>query len=156
MCLRVYIFSLHVNYQQIQGMKKIPVVDDSQFAGMRLGEIKQYVKEYYDSHHKGKSVINQDKQITVYLGRDGLKHVLFARNVGYIKLKALVVISDMIREAVYCNFKGPDNNDSTKIIGYLNFKSQVIIEGSGYWFRIVVRLTNEGKFYYDHAVRVKK
>lgn len=137
-------------------MKKIPTVDDSQFKGMKLGEVKQYVKTYYESNYKGKTVVNTDKQITVILGREGLHHVIFARNAGYVKLKALVVIDDMITNAEYCNFKIADEEDHKKrILGYLNFKSKAIIEGSAYWFRISIRLTNEGKFYYDHAVRIK-
>lgn len=137
-------------------MKKIPTVDDLQFNGMKLGQIKQYVKSYYNSNYKGRTVVNEHKQITVHLGREGLHHVLYARKLGYTKLKALVVIADMIKEAIYCNFKNADENDSNDILGYLNFKSEVIIEGSVYWFRIAVRLTNAGKFYYDHSVWVKK
>jgi hypothetical protein len=44
-------------------MKKTPTVDDSQFKGMKLGEVKQYVKAYYEDNYKGKSVLNEDKQI---------------------------------------------------------------------------------------------
>ena len=43
-----------------------------------------------------------------------------------------------------------------EIIGYMNFKVSVMIEENSHKFRIVVRITKDGKFYYDHAVKVKK
>ncbi len=137
-------------------MNKIPIVEDSQFKGMKLGEIRNFVKAHYESKFKGKNVINEDKGITVTLGREGLHHTIYARNAGYIKLKALLIINEMIESAVYCNFKDADSDDPKDIIGYMNFKSKVIIEGLNHVFRISVRLSKEGKFFYDHAVRVKK
>jgi len=98
-------------------MKNVPTVDDSQFKGMKLGEIKQYVKTYYETNLKGKSVTNQNKGITVILSREGLHHVLYARRLGYIKAKALIVIDKMIKEAVYCNFKNADANDPVHVVG---------------------------------------
>ncbi len=123
---------------------------------MTLGEIKKYVKGYYLKYYAGKSVRNHHKGIVVMLGKPGLKHVVNARNSGYTKLKAIVKIPEMIANAVYCNFKEAGKNDPYSIFGYANFKSKVEVESKIHIFRIVVRVTATGHFYYDHAVKVKK
>ena len=123
---------------------------------LKLGELKKKVKAFYTENLKGKTVKNKHKGITVLFNAPGLKHLLFARNVGYVKLKAVFILRDLVKNAIFCNFKNPDINDNPGITGYLNFKSKAKIEGNIYAFRIVVRLTNQGKFYYDHSVKVKK
>ncbi len=134
----------------------IPVVDDTQFKEMKLSELKEYVKTYFNENLRSKTATNFHKQITVQFSRKGLDHLLYARNAGYIKLKAVVVLKEMIENAVYLNFKNKDSDDVADIIGYFNFKCKVNVESNVQIFRIVIRLTKTGKFYYDHAVRVRK
>ena len=62
----------------------------------------------------------------------------------------------MIKEAEYCNFKEPDSDDSKDILGYMNFKISIRINEELFTFRIVVRLTRNGKFFYDHSVKIEK
>jgi len=136
--------------------KIIPIVDDDQFIGMTLGQLKDYIKTYYNTNLKGSTIINKHKGISIQFGREGIRHLLYARKIGYTKLKAVVVLNQLMINSVYCNFKEPDITDTKEILGYLNFKAKVCIEDKIHLFRIVVRLTISGKFYYDHAVRVKK
>ncbi len=140
------------NYKQ----KTIPVVDDKQFAGMKLGKLKEYVKIYFNDNLRNMSVINQHKGISVKFSRKGFDHLIHARNVGYVKLKAVIVLKEMVENAVYLNFKDKDEDDTKDILGYFNFKSKVKVESKIQTFRIVIRLTKSGKFYYDHAVKVRK
>jgi hypothetical protein len=48
----------------------------------------------------------------------------------------------------------PDITDGRNIIGYMNYKVKINVEGKIQTFRIVIRMTNEGKYYYNHSVRV--
>ena len=130
-------------------------VEDS-LKGLKLGVLKKHCTSFFKRNINGKSAINKHKGITVLFNMRGLKHVLHARNSGYTKLKAVYILPELIENAVYCNFKNPGENDSPDIIGFLNFKSKAKIEGKIQIFRIVIRITNRGKFFYDHAVRVKK
>ncbi len=68
-----------------------------------------------------------------------------------MKIKAVVVLKKMIETAIFLNFKDKDDNDSKDILGYFNFKSKVKVEDKIQIFRIVVRLTKSGKFYYDRV-----
>lgn len=124
--------------------------------GLKLGAVKKKCHAFFKENFNGKSVKNKHKAVTVSFNMRGINHLIYSRNPGYIKLKAVFVLRELVQNAVFCNFKNPDKNDSPDILGYLNFKSKAKIEGKIHTFRIVVRLTVKGKFYYDHAIRVKK
>ena len=137
-------------------MKNEIVVDDRLFSGMKMSEIKTFVKEYYNANLKGNTVKNIQKGITIKFSRKGFDHLIHARNVGYVKIKAIVVLKQMVENATYLNFKDRDSDDSKEILGYFNFSCKAIVEGKNQNFRIVIRLTKDGKFYYDHSVKVSK
>ena len=118
--------------------------------------LKKEMKSFYNTHLKGKTVKNKDKGINVILSRVGRDHVLYARAAGFEKLIAFKKLDEMIREAEYCDFQEPDADDGKHILGYMNFKVNVCINGDVLLFHIVVRLTKDGKFFYDHSVRIEK
>ena len=140
------------NYYQ----KNIPIVDDKQFENLKLGQIKRYVRDYYNLNLRHKSIINVHKGMTIQFSRKGFDHLIHSRNIGYVKIKAVIVLDKMIENAVYLNFKDKDSDDSEDVLGYFNFRCNVKIENTIHYFKIVIRLTKDGKFYYDHAVKVKK
>lgn len=134
----------------------IPAVDDSQFAGMKLGELKKYVRAFFNENFRNKTVKNTHKGISIKMSMSGLKHLFNARRSGFVKIKAVMALDEMLKYAEYSNFKEPDANDTLDILGYFNFKCKVKVEENVQNFRIVVRLTKDGKFYYDHSVKVRK
>lgn len=85
-----------------------------------------------------------------------VKYVIYARKPGYVKLKAVVVLDKMIQNAVYSNFHEAGENDPDVVLSFLNFKVKVNIENKIHYFRVVVRLTKHGKFFYDHAFKIIK
>lgn len=124
---------------------------------LTLGKLKEYVKGYFIANLDGKQVVNKDKGITVILNKNSLRHVIHARNAGYVKYKAILLMDNMIENAEFCNFKNPDiDDDKDNIVGYMNFRTEAVIENKKQFFRIVVRITKQGKFYYDHVVRINK
>ena len=135
--------------------KVIPKATDSQFKGMKLGELKTYVSDVFSQTIANTKVTNLHKGISIVLSKSGLRHLLYARSSGYTKLKAVVILPEMLTYATYCNFNEPDTNDGVGVLGYLNFKCNAIIEGKQQIFRLVVRLTKDGKFYYDHSVKLR-
>ncbi len=137
-------------------MNKIPKVENKQFEGMKMGVLKKYVKAFYINNFKTKTIRNKNKEIDIKFSSVGIKHLLHARKSGYIKLKAVTVLDEMIENAIFLNFKNPDSNDTTGIIGYMNFEVFVSIEGQNHYFKVVTRLTKDGNFYYDHSVKVIK
>lgn len=150
-CRSITIFHLQkVNVKNI-------ILSDNQFNGFTLSALKKAAKDYYYQNIDGKTVVNKSKGISIIFNKNGVKHVLNARNAGYVKIKAIFALRELVENAVYSNFNGPDKTDNPmNVFGYCNFKSKIIIEGKLQMFRIVVRLTKDGKFYYDHSVKVKK
>jgi len=134
----------------------IPKVNESLFKEMTLKEIKPFVKKYYNEKFKGKTFINKHKGISVKFSRKGIDHVIYGRTRGNEKLKAVVVLDKMIQNAVYSNFGEPDKTDPPGVLGFLNFKVKVNVENKEHFFRVVVRITKDGKFFYDHAVKIVK
>ncbi|MFQ3578547.1 MAG: hypothetical protein SNJ71_00220 [Bacteroidales bacterium] len=134
----------------------IPTVNNKDFQGMKLGELKVYVKKYYNENIKNTTVTNKHKNITVKFSRKGIDHLLYARNAGFVKLKAVLKLKEIVENAVFLNFKDKDKSDSKDIFGYINMKCKVNIEEKNQVFRIVIKLTKDGKFYYDHSVKVRK
>ena len=128
---------------------------DVLFDQYTLGELKSQAKVFYKKNLKGRSVINRHKGITIIFNEKGLRHTLYARKIGFTKIKAIWYLDEMVQEAVYCNFKNPDYDDVNSVLGYLNFKIRINSEGVIFMFRLVIRLTKDGKFYYDHAVKAK-
>jgi hypothetical protein len=135
--------TIEINYPKVTGYED-------------LDKLKKDVLRYYNQNLKGKSVLNREKGITVIFSNVGIRHVVYARKVGFEKLIAVTKLPEMIRYAAFSNFKGPDENDGKNILGYMNFKVPVIINRIKQWFRIVIRITTDGKFFYDHAVRYTK
>ena len=125
-------------------------------SSVEITKLKKEMKSFYNTHLKGKTVKNKDKGISIILSSVGRNHVLYARAAGFEKLIAIKKLHEMVREAEYCNFKEPDADDGKDILGYMNFKVNVCINGETLLFRIVVRLTKNGKFFYDHSVRIEK
>lgn len=125
-------------------------------ANTSLAELKQKVKQFYNEKLQGNSVVNKDKGITVAFSSVGRNHVLYARSAGFEKLVAVFKLPEILAAATFLNFKNADENDHHTVVGYMNFKCPVKINEKLQHFRVVVRISKDGKFFYDHSVRVKK
>ncbi len=109
--------------------KVIPIVDDSLFVEMPLGKLKNYISDYFNKEIRNQNVKNIHKGLTISITKSGLRHLLFARHIGFVKLKVVMALKEMLIYAVYCNFHEPDADDGKEIIGYFNFKCKVKVEG---------------------------
>ncbi len=121
-----------------------------------VAKLKAQAKQFYNENLHGKCVVNKDKGVTVGFSSVGRKHVLYARNVGFEKLIAIFKLPEIISAAKFLNFKNADSDDHHTVVGYMNFKCPVKINGKLQHFRVAVRISKDGKFFYDHSVRVKK
>ncbi len=121
-----------------------------------LAKLKLRAKQFYNEKLHGKSVVNKDKGITVEFSSVGRNHVLYARNAGFEKLIAIFKLPEIVANAKFTNFKNPDQRDPAQVVGFMNFKCTVKINGKAQYFRVVVRLSKAGKFFYDHSVRINK
>ena len=73
-------------------------------------------------------------------------------NENYVqKLKSLYSIEEIVKSALFVKTE-PDKRVRKHIKEIIILENKLTIEELDYEVKIIVRHTNEGKFYYDHAL----
>ena len=132
----------------------IPEVATKEWTGLPLSVTRKKMLDYYKKHYTGKRVINKDIGIAVEFERAGSKKTSYG---GYLypKKACLVeVLDQLIRHAEYSNWGERKATDPDYVIGFLNFKVKVRINGALKHVRLVIRVRNTGKFHYSLEVNV--
>jgi hypothetical protein len=127
----------------------------NQWDSFSQADLKKVAQKFFQEKLKGKTVKNIDTGVHIQLAQSGVKHALNYGQRDYIKFKVIGILDELLKYAEFKNFKKPDLNDGQNILGYMNFEAIGNVESKNYKFRIVVRITNEGKFYYHHAKKIR-
>ncbi len=122
------------------GGKEISTED---FKNMKVSELRKFALNYYNSYLKGRKVAI----------RKALKEVSFygkaARKIlkPMYKEKAVVIehLEDLIKESTYNNWGDRKTTDSPDVLGYLNFKSKLLIDGEKRHVRISIAIDRDRK-----------
>lgn len=110
------------------------------------------IKEWLIENIAGKNVYNASINNYIILNRSGLKHALSFSNRNYVqKLKSLYSIEEIVKNARYVRTE-VDNRNRKQIKEIIILEYQILIEELNYYVKVVVRYTNEGRFYYDHVL----
>ena len=120
--------------------KKIQINTDK-FKSMSVLELRKFTFDYYNKNLKG----NKAKI------KDHLKEVSFISDSGRKILKpmykekaaAIEHIEDLIKNSSYNNWGDRKANDNPTVLGYLNFKSKVVIDGIKRHVRIAITLNRD-------------
>lgn len=118
-------------------------VSSEYFKKMSVSELRKFTLDYYNQHLKGKKVAIKNH----------LKEVSFTANGGkklhtpMYSAKALVIehLENLIKNSTYNNFGTRKSTDSKDILGYLNFKAKLSIDGKKKHVRISVILDSQRK-----------
>ena len=134
----------------------IPEAFTKEWSGLGKYATQKKVFEYYKTHYlNGKHVINQHLGITIEFERKGAEKTSFGGYV-YPKKACLVTILDkLIRYSTYNNWGDRKPQDIPTILGYLNFKVKVRIDGIIEDVHLVIRVNTCGKFHYSLDVNKK-
>jgi hypothetical protein len=130
---------------------KVPIVSTKGISTNR-----KKVAEYYNKHIEGKVVVNKDINIPIQFTKIGQSKIAYGEAIYRKKVAILQCLPEIIRNAKYNNYGNRKPQDAKKIIGYLNFKAKVLIDGKVENIRIAVRFQSNGKFYYNHEVNIIK
>ena len=124
---------------------KYPEIDTKSFKDMKVSELRAFTLSYYLTHLKGKKVAikNQLKEV-IFTTKAGRK---IAKGEAMYKEKAAVIerLEELIKNSTYNNWGSRKTQDSPNILGYLNFKSKLTIDGEKRHVRIAISLTRERK-----------
>jgi len=132
----------------------IPEASTKEWAMLTASEVREKLDNEYRARHIGKKVVNQALGITVEFESTGARKTAHG-SATYSKKACLVsVLDQLVRYAEYSNWGDRKPQDITRVIGYLNFKAKVKIDGKTEHAHIVVRVCNDGRFHY--AMEVNK
>ena len=130
---------------QIALFGKYPEISTDTFKDMKVSELRAFTLSYYLTHLKGKKVaIKNHLKEVIFTTKAGRK---IARGEAMYKEKAAVIerLEEVIKNSTYNNWGSRKTQDSPNILGYLNFKSKLTIDGEKRHVRIAISLTRERK-----------
>jgi hypothetical protein len=134
----------------------IPEASTKEWSGLTRMELRTQLFNEYRTRYYGKKVINQSLGITVEFELEGARKTSHG-SAAYSKKACLVTVLDkLIRYAEFTNWGAPKETDPSYIIGFLNFKAKVKIDGQLEQVHLVIRVRNTGKFHYVMKVNKVK
>ena len=121
----------------------IPEISTERFKQMKVSELRAFTLDYYLSHLKGKKVaIKNHLKEVIFTTKAGRK---IAKGEAMYSEKAAVIehLEELIKNSTYNNWGSRKETDSPNILGFLNFKSKLTIDGEKRHVRIAISLTRE-------------
>jgi hypothetical protein len=134
----------------------IPETSTKDWTQLSVPEVRRKLFDEYRRRYYGKKVINQCLGITIEFEREGARKTGYS-NPTYSKKACLITILDqLIHYAEYNNWGDCKPTDPDHVIGFLNFKVKVRIDGVLEYVHLVIRVRNNGKFHYSMEVNKMK
>lgn len=124
--------------------KVIPETSTSEFDGMSFEQIRYWCKEYYGKFI-GTTVRNDNTGITIRFKRRGRKKTAFGSGISKRKAAVVKILDEVLRCAVSTNWGDRKTTDPEDVIGYLNFKCKILIDGKISYFLLNVQLCSVDK-----------
>ena len=124
---------------------KYPEISTDTFKNMKVSELRAFTLSYYLTHLKGKKIaIKNHLKEVIFTTKAGRK---IAKGEAMYKEKAAVIehLEELIKNSTYNNWGSRKTQDNPNILGYLNFKSKLTIDGEKRHVRIAISLTRERK-----------
>ncbi|HLP06076.1 MAG TPA: hypothetical protein VK152_11675 [Paludibacter sp.] len=121
-----------------------------------IGNDRKSVSKYYSENLQGKTVVNKDLKISIKFNAIGKGEISYGRSIHSKKVAVLQCLEVLLSEAEYNNFGIRKASDDLSVLGYLNFKAKVRIDGKLEYVRLTVLMKKDGKIYYHHEINMKK
>jgi hypothetical protein len=135
--------------------KTIPVVSTEKWKHLPKNELVKNAYDLYVSKLSGKEVINADLGIAVKFTKWTAKKTTKGSALYYKKAAVIEVLGDLVQYAEFSNWGNRKNSDKDSVIGYLNMKVKVEIDGILEHIHLVIQVKNNGKFQYTMEVNKK-
>ena len=120
-------------------------ISSEHFKNMTVWQLRKFTINYFKQELKGKKVaIKNSLKEVVFTNTAGRK---IAQGGAMYKEKAALInsLETLIKNSTYNNFGSPKRSDKKDILGYLNFKSKVIVDGVKRHVRISIVLYKNRK-----------
>lgn len=121
--------------------KAIPETNTIEFDELSNEQIRYWCKEYYKKFI-GTTVRNENIGIIISFKGRGRKKTAFGSGISKRKAAVVKILDEVLKRAVYTNWGDRKANDPDDVIGYLNFKCKILIDGKMSYFVVNVQLCN--------------
>ena len=121
----------------------VPEVSSERFKHMKVSELRAFTLDYYLNYLKGKKVaIKNHLKEVIFTTKAGRK---IAKGEAMYSEKAAVIehLEELIKNSTYNNWGDRKDSDGKDVLGYLNFKSKITIDGEKRHLRIAISVDNE-------------
>lgn len=138
------------NQLALFGLHGIEVSTEA-FKEMTVTELRQFTLEYYKKYLKGKELPADDFLSAIKLTDAAGRKI--AKGGSMYSEKAAIVekLEDLIKSSTYNNWGDRKETDPKSVLGYLNFKSKVTIDGVKRHVRISIIVTPDRKTHLKNA-----
>ena len=125
----------------------VPEVSTEMFKQMSVPELREYTLEYYLENYGGKSIsknfFKEDNIQIEFFNTAGKK---LQKPIYKEKVAVLEHLESLIKNSTYNNWGNRKESSPPNIIGYLNFKAKVTIDGEKRHVRISIAVDRDRKF----------
>ncbi|WP_404981140.1 LPD3 domain-containing protein [Capnocytophaga granulosa] len=116
----------------------VPEVSTERFKQMKVSELRAFTLRYYNLFLKGhKAVIEKHLKEVSFTTKSGRK-IAYGEAMYSAKAAVIAQLKTLIKNSTYNNWGDRKPEDSPNILGYLNFKSKITIDGEKRHLRISV------------------
>lgn len=122
--------------------------------GIPLPLLKKKVLRYFQVHHAGRVVINEQLGLTIKL--EGGRKLSHGGRINPLKACLVQVLPDLLIAAKYSNYGRRKPGDKKGVVGYFNFNAKAMMDGVEQYVHLVVKQQTDGRFYYTHELNAYK
>ena len=134
------------NYRQTT----IPETNTENLIDKSRDELRKFIRSYYHVTFQNKvTVKNLDLGITIGFIGEGKKKTAYGAAMYQKKAAAIMILDQLLIHAKFTNWGNRKETDKPEVLGYLNFKVKLKIDGKLIHFAINVEVRNNGKFHYS-------
>ena len=121
---------------QIALFGKYPETDTERFKKMKVSELRTFTMKYYNLYLKGDSAtIEKYLKEVVFINTAGRK-IAYGEAMYSAKAAVIAHLKTLIKNSTYNNWGDRKASDGKDVLGYLNFKSKITIDGKKRHVRI--------------------
>ena len=115
---------------------KYPETDTDRFKKMKVSELRTFTMKYYNLYLKGDSAtIEKYVKEVVFINTAGRK-IAYGEAMYSAKAAVIAHLKTLIKNSTYNNWGDRKASDGKDVLGYLNFKSKITIDGKKRHVRI--------------------
>ena len=125
---------------------KYPEINTLAFKRMKVTELREFTLEFYRLFLKGKKKEIEKHLKEVVFTSEGGRKIAYGEAMYSAKAAVIEHLDTLIKNSTYNNWGDRKPQDNEDILGYLNFKSKITIDGKKRHVRIAISVDKDRNF----------